>query len=86
MMHPKRPDFDPYKVGIPPGTRLVGLQRIERDGKRGWAVWTAIGNSKHNPSDWYGTFLFCCDDGSVTRVHVSEKGYDDELCIKGTDV
>lgn len=58
----------PARIGIPPGTRLIGLTRTIYAQKPGWQLWIAIKNPPDNPSAWVGTFLFCCDDGQVLRV------------------
>lgn len=58
------PSDPPYHIGIPPGTRLIGLLRV----KEGWQLWLAVKNKLDNPSQWVGTYLQCNDDGSVLRV------------------
>lgn len=71
-------------IGIPPGTRLCAIVRTTYNNQRGWQCWLGIQNMQANPSKWRGTFLFCADDGSVTRVQ-NDGMYEDEFIIKGPD-
>lgn len=59
-----KPNDPPYKIGIPPGTRLIGLTRHNN----AWQLWLAVKNKADNPSEWVGTYLLCHDDGSVLRI------------------
>ena len=54
----------PYRIGVPIGTRLIGLTRHNN----AWQLWLAIKNKLDNPSEWEGTYLLCQDDGSVVRI------------------
>ena len=54
----------PYRIGVPIGTRLIGLTRHNN----AWQLWLAIKNKLDNPSEWEGTYLLCHDDGSVVRI------------------
>lgn len=78
--------MDYYKIGIPPGTRLMSLMRGSFAGVSGWLVWIAINDVHKNPSFWLGTYLFCSDEGGVIRVTVNADGTEDVMPIKNADV
>lgn len=63
----------------------MSLMRGFRCNRMGWMVWIAINNHTLNPSQWLGTYMFCADDGAVTRVTINADGTEDEFTIKDPD-
>lgn len=70
----------PYRIGVPLGTRLVGLTRLTD----AWQAWIAIRNTSDNPSRWRGTYLLLRDDGFVARI-TNDTDIDDVFVIKEKD-
>lgn len=64
-----------YPVGIPPGTQLLRVERI--DGA--WLMWI-----HNNPSFEFGTYIRLGDDGSIKRI-VERPNEVDEMVIKERD-
>ena len=72
------PEF--RRIGVPPGTRLQALMRVDD----GWLVWTAFNNAS-TPERWLGTYLHLKHDGSINRVTVKEDGSEDVFTIRPAD-
>ena len=72
--------IDYHRIGVPVGTRLQALMRVER----GWMVWTAF-NKASVPEQWLGTYLLLGDDGSVQKITIREDGGEDIWLIRPAD-
>lgn len=72
-----------YKVGIPLGTKLIGLERDTVAGE--WHIWISVKNVIAPLSKWEGTRLVLRADGSIDRITDEPDGSEYIMTIKGPD-